>query len=83
MDASGARSLSQRIAQHEQWCAAEAVRNGRQAAADPDQNELVAIGDGIRIYGADFAGAGERMCKRLLDGYWLPGVIAEGGENAA
>lgn len=63
MDGNGARELSKRIEQHEHWLQADAVRDGRQPASDPDAADLERIEDGFRVY----AGG---LCKRLLDGRW-------------
>ena len=62
MDASGARELQRRIEQCQQWQQAAAVREGRQAAHDPDQHRLTDIGDGVRFY--------DTFAKRLVDGWW-------------
>ena len=51
MDAAGAGELQRRIEEHQHWRQAEAVRDGRQPAADPDAQELEEIGDGLRLYG--------------------------------
>jgi hypothetical protein len=77
MDAAGAGELQKRIEEHQHWRQAEAVRDGRQPAADPDARELEEIGDGIRLYGweqlAVDGGAtvvSFRVVKRLADGHW-------------
>ena len=78
MDAAGAGELHKRIKEHQHWREAEAVRDGRQPAADPDAQELEEIGDGIRLYGWEqrATGAGGaamvsfRVIKRLADGHW-------------
>ena len=79
MDAAGAGELQKRIEEHQHWRQAEAVRDGRQPAADPDAQELEEIRDGIRLYGweeqrATGDGGGSvvsfRVVKRLADGYW-------------
>ena len=61
MDAAGARALAERIAQHQHWLQAEAVRTGAQPTADPDAHALEEFGDGYRLYrgepGASPAGA--------------------------
>jgi hypothetical protein len=70
MDAKGARQLQKRLEAHEQWCRADAVRDGRQPATDPDRADLERIGDGVRYY----AGG---MSKTLVDGCWERSVIEE------
>jgi hypothetical protein len=77
MDAAGAGELQRRIEEHQHWRQAEAVRDGRQPAADPDAQELEEIRDGIRFYGweqlAVDGGAAVvtyRVAKRLVDGHW-------------
>jgi len=79
MDANGAKELQKRLEGHEHWCQAEAVRDGRQPAADPDVGDLVEIGDRIRYYGHDHfrtkidgrpALVTARMTKTLVDGSW-------------
>ena len=79
MDAAGAGELQKRIEEHQHWRQAEAVRDGRQPAADPDAQELEEIGDGLRLYGweqqrARVAGGAAivslRLVKRLVDGHW-------------
>ncbi len=79
MDAAGAGELQKRIEEHQHWRQAEAVRDGRQPAADPDAQELEEIGDGLRLYGweqqrAPVDGGAAivslRLVKRLVDGHW-------------
>jgi len=79
MDAAGAGELQKRIEEHQHWRQAEAVRDGRQPAADPDAQELEEIRDGIRLYGweqqrAPVGGGAAmvslRLVKRLVDGHW-------------
>ena len=78
MDAAGAGKLQKRIEEHQHWRQAEAVRDGRQPAADPDAQELEEIGDGIRLYGweeqsttdSGAATVSFRVVKRLADGRW-------------
>ena len=77
MDAAGAGELQKRIEEHQHWRQAEAVRDGRQPAADPDARELEEIRDGIRFYGweqlAVDGGAAVvylRVVKRLDNGHW-------------
>ena len=78
MDAAGAGELQRRIEEHQHWLQAEAVRDGRQPAADPDAQELEEIRDGIRLYGWEeqstvdgtAARVSLRVVKRLVDGHW-------------
>jgi len=78
MDAAGAGELQRRITEHQHWRQAEAVRDGRQPAADPDAQELEEIRDGIRLYGWEeqstvdgtAARVSLRVVKRLVDGHW-------------
>ena len=78
MDAAGAGELQRRIEEHQHWRQAEAVRDGRQPAADPDAQELEEIRDGIRLYGWEeqstvdgrAATVSLRVVKRLVDGHW-------------
>jgi hypothetical protein len=85
MDAAGAQALAERIAQHQHWLQAEAVRTGAQAAADPDAYALEEIGDGYRLYRpepvARPAGGAWRMRKELVGGRWETSVVA--AENTA
>ena len=78
MDAAGAGELQRRIEEHQHWRQAEAVRDGRQPASDPDAQELEEIRDGIRFYGRERRATGDgaativsvRVVKRLVDGHW-------------
>ena len=51
MDAVGAAELRKRFEEQEHWRQAEAVRDGRQPATDPDSLELEELGEGTRHYG--------------------------------
>jgi hypothetical protein len=78
VDAAGARELRWRIEQQQHWRQAEAVVDGRQPTVDPDMNELVSLGDGLRMYSERFTSEGRlRLCKRLVNGLWEPGTIAD------
>lgn len=78
MDAAGAEELRWRIEQQQHWRQADAVLDGRQPSVDPDMNELVSLGDGIRVYSERFTTEGRlRLCKRLVGGLWEPGTITE------
>jgi hypothetical protein len=63
VDANGARALKARIDQHQHWREADAVRDGRQPATDPDASDLVALDVGVRRYR-------DGLEKRLVDGGW-------------
>src|SRR5881392_1608485 len=78
MDAAGAGELQKRIEEHQHWRQAEAVRDGRQPAADPDAQELEEIRDGIRFYGREQrAMVSFRVVKRLVDGHWERDVVPD------
>jgi hypothetical protein len=78
LDAAGAANLSWRIEQQQHWRQAQAVLDGRQPATDPDSEQLVRIGDGIRIYSQRVArDRPVRVCKRLVDGVWEAGTIED------
>lgn len=80
MDAGGAEALRWQLEQQANWREAEAVREGRQPPVDPDRDHLVGIQDGMRLY-APRAVRGEvvRLCKRLIDGVWMNGMLTEPG----
>jgi hypothetical protein len=64
MDANGARALKARIeAQH--WRSAGAVRDGRQAADDPDAELVLECAEDLRTY------VGGQQ-KRLVGDAWVP-----------
>jgi hypothetical protein len=63
MDVNGARALTERIAAQQHWLQAQAVRDGSQPAADPDIEDLEAIGDGYRLYR-------DGLRKTLVDQRW-------------
>jgi len=71
VDAAGAAKLRWRIEQQQHWRQAQAVLDGRQPSVDPHMEELVSVGDGIRIYEERQSSEGKlRLCKRLIDGVW-------------
>ena len=79
MDAAGAEWLRWRIEQQQHWRKAEAVLDGRQPAVDPDTDDLVSIGEGIRIYSQRHTRDGViHLCKRLVNGVWEHGTIEAG-----
>ena len=50
--------------------------DGRQPSVDPHMEELVSVGDGIRIYEERHPSEGkQRLCKRLVDGVWKNGSL--------
>jgi len=52
------------------------VLDGRQPSVDPHMEELVSVGDGIRIYEEHQSSKGKlRLCKRLIDGVWKNGTL--------
>jgi hypothetical protein len=69
MDARSGNVLAFRIAERKQWRSASAVREGKQAAADPDAGALRDIEDGVRRY-STAEGTDEAFEKRLVDGWW-------------
>lgn len=84
MDAAGAEKLRRRIEQQQHWRQAPAVLDGRQPSIDPDQNDLVELGDGLRIYSSRMTREGMvRLCKRLVDGVWEHGTLEVGVESDA
>jgi hypothetical protein len=70
----GAGELERRIAEHAHWRLAEAVRDGRQSATDPDASRLIELGDSVRLYGPETPGIQANGAggfeKRLVDGWW-------------
>jgi hypothetical protein len=80
MDAVGAQELRKRLDEQENWRAADAVRDGRQPATDPEATDLEEIGDGVRLYSTRErrqerleegpALVTRRLVKRLVDGCW-------------
>ena len=86
MDAAGAKELRKRLEEQEHWRRADAVRDGRQPAADPDAYELEELGEGIRYYGRDHQRLTVdgrsglvtfRIVKKLVDGEWQRSAIRE------
>jgi hypothetical protein len=68
--------LRRRLEEQEHWRKADSVRDGRQPRVDPDKDELVMLGDDIRVYSlVRTRGPARRWCKRLVDGIWQYGVI--------
>jgi len=90
MDAAGAEELRKRLEEQAHWAQAEAVKDGRQPASDPDAPELEKIGDGIRYYGrdeqrttVDGRAAVVRIVKQLVDGEWQRAAIRDDVEYAS
>src|SRR5438067_529320 len=86
MDAAGAEELRKRLEEQRHWQQAEAVRDGRQPATDPDAFELEELGEGARYYGRDeqrrIVDGGPalvtlRMTKELVDGEWVRSFVPE------
>src|SRR5690348_14289050 len=78
VDAAGAAKLRWRIEQQQHWRQAQAVLDGRQPSVDPDMEELVSVGDGIRIYSERKTSEGQlRLCKRLVEGVWETSTFDE------
>jgi hypothetical protein len=78
VDAAGAECLRWNIEQQQHWRQAAAVLDGRQPPTDPDLAELETIDPGIRLYTSRVTRGGlVRICKRLVDGVWEHGMLAE------
>ncbi len=78
MDPAGADELRRRLEQQAHWRQAEAVGDGRQPLTDPDVLELEHMGEGIRLYATHVIhGTLVRQYKRLIEGVWVSGTIAE------
>ena len=75
MDIVGARHLREAIEQQEHWSRAEAVRDGRQSARDPNAAQLIELDGAIRRYRDT---DGRMFEKRLCDGLWLETAVASG-----
>ena len=72
MDPAGAAVLKARIEQQEQWRAAAAVREGRQAHVDPDLPALRELRGTERVYQDGL----ESFMKRLIGENWVRIEIA-------
>ena len=80
MDARGAQTLQNRLAQQAHWRQAAAVQTGEQSPTDPDAYELDELQEGVRLYGIreqhreTVEGrkvlVTRRLTKRLVDGRW-------------
>ena len=86
MDAAGAEELRKRIEEQRHWEQAEAVRDGRQSATDPDSFELEELVDGVRYYGREEqvtvvdgrrSLVTYRLTKALVDGWWQRSNVLE------
>jgi hypothetical protein len=83
VDAAGAAKLRWRIEQQQHWRQAPAVLDGRQPSVDPDMDDLVSVGDAIRIYAERYTSDGHmRLCKRLVDGVWEHGPLDPAFDDA-
>jgi hypothetical protein len=92
MDISGARVLSERLAQQRHWRQALAVRLGRQPSFDPDGHALESFRGDVREYRpqqrlevADGRPVlvTRRVCKRLVDGVWEGEEVVLGFRDVA
>jgi len=92
MDISGARVLSERLAQQEHWRQALAVQAGRQPSFDPDGHALESYRGGVRNYRPEErleildgrpARVTRRVSKRLIDGVWQSEVALLGWQDVA
>jgi hypothetical protein len=86
MDAAGAEELRKRLEEQRHWQLAEAVRDGRQSATDPDSFELEELVDDVRYYGREEqrmtvddqpALVTVRMTKKIVDGMWVRSYVPE------
>ena len=76
VDAAGAAKLRWRIEQQQHWRQAPAVQEGRQPSVDPDMEDLVSVGEGLRVYTERRTSEGVlRLCKRLVEGVWENGTL--------
>jgi hypothetical protein len=73
----GARQLDWQIRCHQHWRQARAVRDGLQSARDPDADDLIELGDGIRLYlihergrASVIRNGGVQLRKTVVDGWW-------------
>jgi hypothetical protein len=67
----GARQLDWLIACHQHWRQARAVQHGLQSARDPDTDDLVELGDGVRVYSKRHGETGPAHSRKaLIDGWW-------------
>jgi hypothetical protein len=83
VDAAGAAKLHWRIEQQQNWRQAQSVVDGRQPATDPDSEDLISFGDGVRVYSERYTSEGRlHLCKRLVDGVWEHGTV-DGDECVA
>jgi hypothetical protein len=92
MDISGARVLSERLAQQAHWRQALAVQIGRQPSFDPDGHSLESYRGGVRHYRPQEmlelldgrpARVTRRVSKRLIDGVWESEVALLGWQDVA
>jgi hypothetical protein len=92
MDVSGARVLSERLAQQHHWRQALAVQHGRQPSFDPDGHALESFCGSIRNYRPQqrleitdgrLVMVTRRVCKRLIGGVWEGEEIVVGYQDVA
>ena len=86
MDAAGAEELRKRLEEQRHWQLADAGRDGRQSATDPDSFELEELVDGVRYYGREEqvtvvdgrrSLVTYRLTKALVDGWWQTSNVRE------
>jgi hypothetical protein len=87
MDASGAKTLNDRIAEQEHWRQADAVQRRLQPSIDPDAWHLVETSKELRVYDIREqqrqvvdgrpAVVTQRLRKRLVDGWWETSYVQE------
>jgi hypothetical protein len=92
MDISGARALSERIAQQRHWRQARAVQIGSQPSSDPDGHALESFRGDVRTYRPQErieivdgrpTMVTRRVFKRLIDGIWEGEVVVLGIQDVA
>jgi hypothetical protein len=92
MDISGARVLSERLAQQQHWQQALAVQLGRQPSIDPDGHSLESFRGGVRNYrprqrleitDGRSVMVTRALCKRLIGGVWEGEEIVLGYQDVA
>jgi hypothetical protein len=92
MDISGARVLSERLAQQRHWRQARAVQVGTQPATDPDGHALESFCGAVRSYrpqqrlelhGGRPCLVTRRFSKRLIDGIWEGEAVVLGIQDVA
>ncbi|MFY9578342.1 MAG: hypothetical protein WAQ33_03385 [Gaiellaceae bacterium] len=81
LDAAGAEELRKRIEEQRHWQQAEAVRDGRQSATDPDSFKLEELVDGreeqVTVADGRRSLVTYRLTKALVDGWWQTSNVRE------